>query len=59
VFVELDANGCVVGVTGVITNLSMEDAEQWFDCIAEQLAGACSRCDVSETRSFYESCTLL
>lgn len=59
VLVEVDANGCVIGVTSQITNLSVDAAQQWIDCIAEQLAGACSRCDASETRTFYESCTLL
>jgi hypothetical protein len=58
VFLELNADGCVIGVTGEL-NLGMDATERWRDCMAEQLAGACSRCEASQTRRFFESCTIL
>jgi hypothetical protein len=58
VSLELNADGCVIGVTGEL-NLSVDATEQWHDCMAEQLAGACSHCEASETRRFFESCTIL
>lgn len=59
VLLDLDAEGCVIGLGGEVTNVSTDVAELWFDCMTEQLGAVCSRCEASETRRFYESCTLL
>lgn len=58
VFIELDDGGCLVTATGDL-NMSMEADAQWLDCVATRLSPTCSRCEASETRRFYESCTIL
>ena len=55
--VTLDAAGCVVGFSQVPTHGDLE--AEYDDCMVEQLAGSCSRCEHDMTRRFYESCTIL
>jgi hypothetical protein len=56
--VKLDAAGCVAGFSKRLVSGS-ELVPGYADCMVEQLAGNCSRCEHETTRRFYESCTLL
>lgn len=33
--------------------------QPWLDCLVEELAPTCDRCEPSVTRRYYESCTIL
>jgi hypothetical protein len=56
--VTLDAAGCVVAF-GKLPATGGDLATGYADCMLEELAGSCSRCEHEKTRRFYESCTIL